>query len=245
MLDPGQVSRKPERRAGEIVAASAALPAVVLALILVDFTWIGSLVAFVVVGAGAFAWLSRGGPRLALAGLHSRPADPVGEARLINLVDGLCSSAGLRPPRLLVTPDATCNLLVVGRSADDAVLVVTQGLLDHLSRVELEGVLAEGLMQVRQGDVVPATVAVATFGLALRFIPGGDAHDEAADQAAAALTHYPPALAQALETLDEHGTEVPAARRAAAHLWLADPRPGADGTSRPPLAERAAAVRRL
>lgn len=245
MSDPGQVSRHPERRAREIRTFGSLLPGVVIALILVGFTWVGALVALVIVAGGLYAWLTLAGERLALAGLHTHPADPVAEARLINLLEGLCISAGLRPPGLLVTTDTSCNLLVAGRRTEDAVVVVTQGLLDHLNRIELEGILAEGVMQVRQGDVVLATVAVATFGLASRVARSSPAHEEAADQAAASLTHYPPALARALDTMAEHGTEVATARPAAAHLWLADPRPGAAGALRLPLAERAAGLRDL
>jgi hypothetical protein len=244
MVDPDQAKR-PERRAQEIALAGAAVPAVVAFAVLIAFSWIVALVALVVVGAGAYAWLTRGGEGLALRGLDARPADPVADARLINLVDGLCTAAGVRPPRLLVTGDATCNLLVVGRRREQATLVVTRGLLEHLSRIQLEGILAEGLVQVRQGDVVPATVAVATFGLAARLAVGDGARDGAVDQAAASLTHYPPALAQALDTMAEHGTGVPAARAATAHLWLADPLPGAGRRARAPLAERAAALREL
>jgi Zn-dependent protease with chaperone function len=237
----------PERRAQVIIGAGAFVPALVVGLVGLLGGVIVAVVVFVVVLVGLAAWLSLAGERRALAGLSPRPADPDRDARLVNLVDGLCTTAGLRAPRLLVTDDPGCNLLVAGRGVDAAVLVVTRGLLDHLSRIELEGVLADGLVQIRQGDIVPATVAVATFGLGVRFALAGTAADEAADQAAAALTLYPPALARALDAMDEHGTKVAGARATTAHLWLADPRPASAGAqaSRPPLAERAAALREL
>lgn len=228
-----------------IIGAGALAPALVLGLVGLIGGPIVAVVVFVVVLALVAAWLTRAGARQVLAGLSARPADPVGDARLVNLVDGLCTAAGVRAPRLLVADDTTCNLLVAGRRSDDMVLVATRGLLDHLSRIELEGVLAEGLVRIRQGDVLPATVAAATFGLAARFaIAGIGARDEAVDRAAAALTLYPPALARALDTMDEHGTEVVGARAVTAPLWLADPRPGAP-SGRPALATRAAALREL
>lgn len=206
-----------------------------------------ALVALVVVGALAAAWLWWGGPWRVTARLGGRPADPVTDARLLNLVDGLCTTAGLRPPRLVVTDDAAPNLLVAGTSPDRAVMAVTAGLVGALSRTELEGVLADGLVQIRGGDIVAATVAVATFGIGARFARGDGPHDTDVDLAGASLTRYPPALASAFEAMDRHGTAIDGVPRSLAHLWLAEPLPAArrPKRARPALASRVAALREL
>jgi Zn-dependent protease with chaperone function len=118
-------------------------------------------------------------------------------------------------------------------------------LLSELDRVELEAVLAEELIQVRRGETLPATVLVATFGLGRAVAVPAD-RDVAADQAAVALTRYPPALASALEKLDAKGAEVAGQPRYMAHLWLADPgNPPRPGRGRLPLRERIEALREL
>jgi heat shock protein HtpX len=175
------------------------------------------------------------------------PADPVAHARLFNLVAGLCINAGVPPPSLGVVDADGLNALVAGRNPRNATLVVTQGLLDRLSLIELEAVLARELSQIKSYDVLPATVAVALFGIfrprpgqgvlanllvPLSVIAGpglrlsvGSQREEVTDLAAVSLTRYPPAMLAALEKMQSLGTAVPNAPPAVAHLWLADPIP--------------------
>ncbi len=241
----------PLRRAQILVAAGAVPPALVLGVMALLFGPIEAVLVFVVVATGTAAWLCVAGERHVVASLGARPADPVTDARLLNLIDGLCTTAGLRPPRVLVTPHDGLNLLVTGRSSERAVLAVTTGLVEHLSRIELEGVLADGLVQIRRGDIVPATIAVATFGLGTRFAVGDPDHDAGVDRAGAALTRYPPALIRALETMDRLGTAVDGVPSSVAPLWLADPLPAPAGelagrpSGRPALNERVTALREL
>lgn len=234
----------PLRRAQVLIAAGSVPPAVILGLVCLLIGPVVAVIVAVAVLVVAAAWLWVGGQRQVLAAVGGRTADAITEARLINLVDGLCSTAGVRQPRLKVIDDPGLNLLVAGRRDEDAVLAVTTGLLQGLSRIQLEGVLADGLVQIRRGDIVPATVAVATFGLGVRFVLGEGDHDAEIDEAGVALTRYPPALISALETMDREGTAVAGVRSSMAHLWLADPLPGGART-RPPLAERASALRQL
>ena len=246
------------RRAQVLVAVGALAPAVVLGMVALILGPIAAVVVFVAVAVGAAIWLWGAGERQVLASLGGRPAAAATDARLLNLIDGLCTTAGLRPPRVIVTSHQGLNLLVAGRSADNAVLAVTTGLTQHLSRIELEGVLADGLVQIRRGDIIPATVAAALFGLGARWAAGTRDHDAEVDRAGVALTRYPPALVSALETMDRLGTEVPDAPSSVAGLWLADPMPapadsgaesgggaGIRSSGRPALARRVSALREL
>ena len=125
----------------------------------------------------------------------------------------------------------------MGRSSHHAALVVTSGLLDQLSRIELEAVLAHELSHIRNDDILTATVAVGLFGLLGRPArgrgrngPGAvlaslllpvsalaglglqlsvDPHrEEVADSAGVHLTRYPPAMVTALEKMQRAGTLV-------------------------------------
>jgi heat shock protein HtpX len=236
-------------RVARITAGFVAAPALLLGLV----GWlaggvVAGVIVFVVVAAALAWWARTGGDRRvagALDALGARDADPVRDARLANLAEGLSISAGVRQPRLVVVDAAGLNALAAGTSSSKAVVALTSGLLAELDRVELEAVLAEAFCQIRRGDTVAPTVSVATFGLGRRVAVASD-RDATADQAAVTLTRYPPALASALEKLEAKGWEVPGQPAYMASLWLADPRPGApNDVGRLPLSERIEALREL
>jgi heat shock protein HtpX len=203
------------------------------------------VVAFAVVAGALTAWCRMAGDRRVLARLGGRDADPKLDARLFNLVEGLTINAGVRQPRLRVVDSPGLNALASGSRVSRAVLAVTTGLLSELDRVELEGVLAEELAQIRHGETGPATVLVATFGLGHAAAVPVD-RDSRADQAAVALTRYPPGLAGALEKIEAKGAVVDNQPSYMAHLWLADPRsPAPPDRGRLPLRERIEALREL
>ena len=241
-------------RALVLVAGVAAAVGVVLALLLalVLPPWLGVLLGLLLgllVGAGLYAAAWWGAEPLALSLGRVEPADPVAHARLHNLVEGLSVAGGVPKPALGVVADPALNAFVVGRSADTATLAVTTGLLESLSRVELEAVLAHELSHVRAGGLRSATLAVVLPGYPVAVAdrrPGtalgrglmavstpiaapmlraavGDRRDALADLAAIEATRYPPALVSALTKLQDGSTVVAAPSRAAAHLWLASP----------------------
>jgi heat shock protein HtpX len=229
-----------------LIGLFAGVPAVVLGVaVLLAAGPVAGAVVLVVVAVVLGAWARLGGERRVLAALHGRDADPVSDARLWNLAEGLSISAGLRQPRLVVVDSPSLNAMAAGARADRAVVTVTAGLLTELDRIELEAVLAEEFIQIRRQETFPSTVLVATFGLGRTIAVPAD-RDAQADQAAVALTRYPPALASALEKLDTKGAEVPGQPASMAHLWLADPRPGAiSGRGRLATRERIEALREL
>ena len=129
------------------------------------------------------------------------------DARLWNLAEGLSISAGVRQPRLLVVDSPALNAMAAGGRPGRAVVAVTSGLLAELERIELEAVLAEradadpptrdGAGDRAGGHVRPRPAPGPTRG-----------RDAQVDQAAVALTRYPPALAAALEKLEAKGAAV-------------------------------------
>jgi hypothetical protein len=227
---PGEgASVDPGRRTALVLAAVALPPALVAGVIGVILGGVILLVIlFVVVAVALVAgvWVRSAGRAADIGGT---PVDPRRHARLVNLVDGLCVSAGVRVPALRVLDAAGCNLAVVGRDQAHSALIVTSGLLEDLTRMELEGALATGIVELRRGDAGPATVAAAAGAFAVR-LAVDPRRDRVVDEAAAALTRYPPGLTAAYHKLQDLGTDVPGTRRRSAHLWLAEPdheRPGA------------------
>ena len=236
----------PDRRALQVSAAFAAGPALVLGLVLgFAVWWLAGLIAFVVVGAALSGWARFGGDRVVGSRLAGRPADPVSDARLCNLVEGLCTGAGVRQPRVVVVDSPGLNAMAAGTSGRRALVAVTSGLLTELDRIELEAVLAEELWMIRHDEIVPLTVVAATFGFGRSLAVNAD-RDAAADQGAISLTRYPPALASALEKIEAKGATVAGQPSSTAQLWLADPMPGAEASrGRLPLAERIEALKEL
>lgn len=236
----------PSGRALRAAVVFAAGPAVVLGLVLgLTLGWIAGIIAFAVVGAGLGFWARAGGDRVVATRLGGRPADPTADARLCNLVEGLCTGAGVRQPRVVVVDSPGLNALAAGTASTRGLLAVTSGLLGELSRIELEAVLAEELWLIRHDEIVPMTVMAATMGIG-RSLALSDDRDAAADQGAVSLTRYPPALASALEKIEAKGPVVDGQPGYLAHLWVADPRPSAPPSrGRLPLAERIEALREL
>jgi heat shock protein HtpX len=102
---------------------------------------------------------------------------------LYDMVDRLRRRAGLPMPTLAIAPHAQPNAFATGRNPENAVVCVTQGLLDLVPRDELEGVIAHELAHIKNRDMllqtVTATLAgaisnLANFGL---FFGGGDEDD--------------------------------------------------------------------
>jgi len=144
--------------------------------VLLGYGVAGLGIALVVVVIGTFTayWKS---DAVALAMSHARPADPVEQARLHNLVEGLCIAGGLPKPRVYVINDPAPNAFATGRNPRHAAVAVTTGLLEKMNRVELEGVLAHELSHVKNYDILVSTLAVTLVGVivlmsdfALRFL---------------------------------------------------------------------------
>lgn len=127
-----------------------------------DWTLIGavSLGVGVVVFAGSLykiMALSGGGKVVAesLGGRLLTPdtSDPK-QRRLLNVVEEIAiASSTPAPPVYLLADEAGINAFAAGFSPRDAVIGVTQGTLDHLSRDELQGVIAHEFSHVFNGDM--------------------------------------------------------------------------------------------
>lgn len=164
--------------------------------------------------------------------LGAEPADPARHARLMNLVDGLRIAAGVPMPELQVVADLSPNACSIGRDPRHATLVVTEGLVSGLSRIELEGVLAHEISHVKRGDTRPATLVVAFWGIPGLWVrslanrarrAAGPQREVLADLAGVRLTRYPPGLIAALQRIDAAPAAGPALSPATASLWIRPP----------------------
>ncbi len=84
--------------------------------------------------------------------------------QLQNVVDEMAIASGLPRPRVYLVPDQDPNAFATGRDPEHASIAVTRGLLDTLSRDELQGVVAHEMSHVRNYDIRLMTVIAALVG---------------------------------------------------------------------------------
>ena len=76
------------------------------------------------------------------------------ERRLINVVDEMAIASGLAaPPVYVLGRERGINAFAAGRSPNQAIVVVTAGALENLSRDELQAVVAHEFSHIINGDI--------------------------------------------------------------------------------------------
>jgi len=123
------------------------------------------LVVAVAVGGlilGGSAWkvaeLAAGGGAAVAAALGGRlvaraTAEPP-ERRLLNIVDEMAIASGIpAPPVYVLDNESGINAFAAGARPGEAVVAVTRGTLDTLSRDELQGVVAHEFSHILNGDM--------------------------------------------------------------------------------------------
>ena len=186
------------------------------------------------------------------------------ERQVANLLEGLAISAGIPVPRFAVVDDPAPNAFVVGRKPATALVGVTTGLVQALTRDELEAVLAHAVSRIASLDVALSTWTVAVTGRTIELQENSDrlsvtlglliprmlaerlrryaleGQSRQQDMVAVRFTRNPRALLDALEKLHRDGTVVGRVSRATAPLWFEYP--AADGRG---MTDRITTVREL
>jgi Zn-dependent protease with chaperone function len=116
--------------------------------------------------------LKRGGAEIArMVGAQpiTRTGALPGEQRLINIVEELAVASGMPVPALYVISEVgQINAFAAGTELRNACIVVTQGCLDHLTRDELQGVVAHEFSHIAHADIlINMRLVAALYGLLL------------------------------------------------------------------------------
>jgi len=124
--------------------------------------------AWLIFGLGLAVALSAGsyfyGDRIVLASTRAREVTAEQEPRLHNIVEGLAIAAGIPKPRVYVVPEEAPNAYATGRDPEHSSIAVTQGLLDAMNRVELEGVVAHEMSHILDRDMLVGTIVATLVG---------------------------------------------------------------------------------
>src|SRR5499427_7070628 len=115
-------------------------------------------VGLVVGGASAFkvAQLRSGGQAVALMmGGREVPGTTTDarQKRLLNVVEEMALAAGVPVPPVYVLEEPGINAFAAGYAPGDAVVAVSQGALNYLTRDELQGVVAHEFSHILNGDM--------------------------------------------------------------------------------------------
>ncbi|MBM4407587.1 MAG: zinc metalloprotease HtpX [Chloroflexi bacterium] len=93
------------------------------------------------------------GDRLVLGVSGAREVSQAEAPQLYNVVRELTIAANIPMPRVYVINDTAPNAFATGRDPGHASIAITTGLLQKLSREELQGVIAHELSHVRNYDI--------------------------------------------------------------------------------------------
>ncbi len=128
--------------------------------------WFGIAVTLLAAGMARYAW--KKGPKEILWATGaweliepSRHEEKV----LVNVVEEMAIASGLPRPTIWIVPDKDPNAFATGLAPDKAHVAVTEGLLDMLSRDELQGVIAHEMAHIRNHDVKLMTLLAALVGV--------------------------------------------------------------------------------
>ena len=94
----------------------------------------------------------------------ARPASRDEHFELWTTVENLSITAGLPMPRVYIIEDRAPNAFATGRNPEHAVVAVTTGLLDMLTKTELEGVIGHELSHIGNRDILISTIVVVLVG---------------------------------------------------------------------------------
>ena len=123
-----------------------------------------------------------GGDALVLGTSGAKEVNAASAPQLMNVVQEMSLAAGVPMPRVYVIDDTAPNAFATGRDPKHASVAITTGLLQKLSREELQGVIGHELSHVRNFDIrfallvavlVGSIALMADFFLRFTFWGGG------------------------------------------------------------------------
>ena len=96
---------------------------------------------------------------------HAHPVTRMEEPDLYNLLENLCISRGMKPPRLEIIETDALNAFASGVDERSYCVTVTRGLMNTLRREEIEAVIAHELTHILNRDVRLLIVSVIFAGM--------------------------------------------------------------------------------
>jgi heat shock protein HtpX len=124
---------------------------------------IGALIAFAVFVIMAFVAFYAGDKAI-LAISAAQEVSHKDFPQLWNVTEEMSIAAGMPMPKLYIIDTGLPNAFATGRNPQQATIAVTRGLMEKLSRDELQGVIAHEMSHIRHSDTTYMTVVVVMLG---------------------------------------------------------------------------------
>lgn len=129
------------------------------------------LTIFALIFGGVQAIVSfYGGAQLVLLSVHARTLTPdtLQHQQVLDVINEMAIAAQMPVPRAYIMQDPAPNAFATGRDPQHSVICVTQGLVDHMDREELQGVIGHEMSHIRDYDIrTMMIVAVMVGGIAM------------------------------------------------------------------------------
>jgi len=131
----------------------------------------GGIVGVMIFGVIAIIWVLIGwfaGGSMTLAVSRARKIKTPNSEKeqvLFNVVQEMSVAAGLPTPSVHLIPDSALNAFACGRNPEVSAIAVTTGLIDTLSRAELQGVVAHEIGHIRNRDVMFTVLLMTLVGV--------------------------------------------------------------------------------
>ena len=107
--------------------------------------------------------------KLVLAMYRAKEISKEQNPGLHSMVEEICNEAKIPKPKIYLVPSSNPNAFATGPNPKKAVVAVTQGILDILSKEELKGVLAHEIAHIKNRDILISTIA-ATIASVISYI---------------------------------------------------------------------------
>ncbi len=105
------------------------------------------------------------GDKMVLSMANAREIDKADAPQLYNVVEEMALAAGVPMPRVMILETDALNAFATGNKVGHGTIVVTRGLLDTLSRDELQGVVAHEMAHLANLDTRYMVIVGVTVGL--------------------------------------------------------------------------------
>ena len=162
-----QIASNKRKTAILFVLALLLLGGVGYALGLLTNSGLAGLVIALVIAAALSVGSYLYGDRIVLASTRAKEVSKEDAPRLHNIIEGLAIAAGTPKPRVWIVPESAPNAFATGRDPEHSHVAVTQGLLDTMNRVELEGVIGHEMAHIQDRDILVGTVVATLVGAAV------------------------------------------------------------------------------
>jgi len=110
-----------------------------------------------------FSYYGGAGTILSISG--ARELDRQDDPQLYNVVEEMAIASGLPMPKVYLIDDTAPNAFATGRNPQHAVVAITRGLREKLTRDELQGVIAHEMSHIRNYDILFSMLMAVLVGV--------------------------------------------------------------------------------